>query len=231
MANRRMLSRRISQSKKVNSLSLRSQLVWTWIFPYLDDFGRYTADPEDIKTEVFPKNKQITEKNIQDSLLEIFNIGLISIYTVDEKPYQEYAKFDDFQTFRADRIRNSEYPSGDNGIPMTTTDSPKLREDKRSKEKRRYGESSLVSLTTIEHQKLMDRFGEEVTRMYIDKLNNYVGSKGKKYDSHYHTILTWIDKDAKSSSANKYGYKTQKNVDLLKDFLKEKDNVGQKRIC
>ena len=38
--------------------------------------------------------------------------------------------------------------------------------------------------------KLIEKFGSD-TKNWIERLNNYIGSKGKKYKSHYHTILAW----------------------------------------
>ena len=29
----------------------------------------------------------------------------------------------------------------------------------------------------------------------MEKLNSYIGSKGKKYKSHYHTLISWLKKD------------------------------------
>lgn len=69
------------------------------------------------------------------------------------------------------------------------------RVDKSREEKSIYSE--FVQLTKQEHSKLIERFGEEITGAYIQRLNNYIGSKGKRYKSHYHTILTWADKDKK----------------------------------
>ena len=140
MAKRRMLSRRISQSKKVNRLSLKAQIVWTWTIPFLDDFGCYTADPEDIKTEVLPKNKRISEKSLEGLLRELQVMGLIHLYQVNSQRYQQYIGFDTFQSFRADRDRQSEYPAykeglDDSGIPETTNDSLKLREGKLREDK------------------------------------------------------------------------------------------------
>ena len=48
-----------------------------------------------------------------------------------------------------------------------------------------------VYLTIDELSKLQDRFGVEGASERIDNLNDYLGSKGKKYKSHYHTILVW----------------------------------------
>ena len=52
-----------------------------------------------------------------------------------------------------------------------------------------------VFLTEEEHKKLIEKFGEIGTQERIEKLNNYIGSKGKRYKSHYHTILSWEAKD------------------------------------
>jgi len=52
-----------------------------------------------------------------------------------------------------------------------------------------------VLLTDDEYKKLCDRFGKSVADDYIERLNNYLGSKGKRYKSHYHTILNWSNKD------------------------------------
>jgi len=50
-----------------------------------------------------------------------------------------------------------------------------------------------VFLTKIEHQSLKDQFPDIQER--IERLNNYIGSKGKNYKSHYHTILAWAKND------------------------------------
>jgi len=49
-----------------------------------------------------------------------------------------------------------------------------------------------VLLTEEEYKKLTDNLGKSKTEEMIKKLNNYIGSKGKKYKSHYYTILNWI---------------------------------------
>ena len=78
-----------------------------------------------------------------------------------------------------------------------TTDEQQVNTDKNVKndknEKKVYGE--FVRLTEEEHQKLTERLGQALTTDYIERLDNYIGSKGKKYKSHYHTILTWARKD------------------------------------
>ena len=52
-----------------------------------------------------------------------------------------------------------------------------------------------VFLTESEHSKLLERFGQNETRIWIEKLDSYIGSKGKKYKSHYKTIISWSLKE------------------------------------
>ena len=59
--------------------------------------------------------------------------------------------------------------------------------------KRKY--LNFVFLTVNEHRKLISKLGQVNTDDLILRLNNYVGSKGKKYKSHYYTILSWARKE------------------------------------
>ena len=52
-----------------------------------------------------------------------------------------------------------------------------------------------VLLTKEEYTKLVAQFGQLGTDERIKSLNLYIGSKGDKYKSHYHTILNWEQKN------------------------------------
>lgn len=56
-----------------------------------------------------------------------------------------------------------------------------------------YGEFKNVKLTDNEYKKLE----EKNLLPYIEKLSSYIASKGKRYKSHYATILTWSRKENK----------------------------------
>ena len=63
--------------------------------------------------------------------------------------------------------------------------------------KKEYKEKHLefVLLTKTEYKKLTDEYTKEKIDDYILRLNNYIFSSGKKYASHYLTILNWIRRD------------------------------------
>ena len=56
-------------------------------------------------------------------------------------------------------------------------------------EKKQYLE--FVYLSDEEHKKLFEKFGEQDLKIKIAELNDGIGSKGYKYNSHYYTILSW----------------------------------------
>lgn len=54
----------------------------------------------------------------------------------------------------------------------------------------KYGE--FVKLTEQEHKTLVEKYGEEKVKECIEILDHYIGSKGDKYQSHYHAMYSWV---------------------------------------
>lgn len=71
-------------------------------------------------------------------------------------------------------------------------DKEKEKSTKSTPRKSKYAE--FVSMTEAEYQKLVDRFGEKDTLRLIEILDNYKGSKNKRYASDYRAILNWCVK-------------------------------------
>ncbi len=87
-----------------------------------------------------------------------------------------------------------------------------------------YGEFQNVKLSKEEYQKLVDRFTEPGTKDRIEILSQYIASKGKKYSSHYATLLTWERKNPKPIAKPQ-----QPPPEIIpKDFVPDPD--GQKKI-
>lgn len=54
-----------------------------------------------------------------------------------------------------------------------------------------FGEFENVKLTEDEYSKLIEKLGENNTKLMIEELSTGIASKGYKYKSHYATILSW----------------------------------------
>lgn len=57
---------------------------------------------------------------------------------------------------------------------------------------KKYKYAEFVTLTRDEYAKLCAQYSEEGAKRMIEILDNYKGSKGKKYRSDYRTILNWV---------------------------------------
>lgn len=88
-----------------------------------------------------------------------------------------------------------------------------------------YGEFKNVKLTDQEYEKLK----EKNLISYIDKLSSYIASKGKKYKSHYATILNWNNKENKKENKkddiipNWFNQEQELNID--EESKKEMENI------
>lgn len=74
--------------------------------------------------------------------------------------------------------------------------------DREETEKNTYGQFANIRLTEQEHGKLISEFGEAGALERIEGLSSYVASKGKKYASHYATLLVWERKNGHHANGN-----------------------------
>ena len=82
---------------------------------------------------------------------------------------------------------NLVYQMDTNGVHSIEENSIDKNRIEKNIEKKKFGEFQNVLLTDEEYHKL-----EKSNLLpYIEKLSSYIASKGKKYKSHYATILTW----------------------------------------
>lgn len=83
------------------------------------------------------------------------------------------------------------------------------KNDKNEKNDKKVLYAEFVKMTSAEYQKLRERFGEQTTVELINILDNYKGSTGKKYESDYRAILSWVVKRYEEDRAK--GKKPQNN--------------------
>jgi hypothetical protein len=108
MANKRLISKTISYSKQVSSLNEFAQLLFTWIIPHLDNYGRIDGDSEVLKAKVMPMGKRSPE-DFENAIQEMINAILIERYTADEKLIIQYLNFEKYQKDLKKRTK-SKYP-------------------------------------------------------------------------------------------------------------------------
>lgn len=138
--DRRMISRSISTSRKVNRLQTdQARLLFTWMILHADDEGRMEGNPETIKMAVIP-GLSWTLEDIKSYLSDLTQNNLIKYYQTSEEFYIQINKWDAFQTFHGIHKSPSKIPpmtpiSVKNGDDTQKLPEVKLSEVKLSKEK------------------------------------------------------------------------------------------------
>lgn len=76
------------KSKSVNSLSWQGEVFWRRLINLVDDFGRYYADPELLRADVFPRQlDRVRDSDIPRLLAECEKAGLLFCFEADSKPF------------------------------------------------------------------------------------------------------------------------------------------------
>ena len=83
------------------------------------------------------------------------------------------------------------------------SDPPEERREEKRREEESRGTFSNVFLTEKEYENIKIKFNSS-TEEKINSLSEYMKSKGKRYKSHYATILTWARKDQVTPGQNKF---------------------------
>ena len=150
--------------------------------------GRFELEKE--YNDGVPNRKKISASTLQRWLRKLETWQMLNIKTYSKFSIVTVSNWTEYQ--QDEQQMNNKW----------TTDEQQVDTDKNDKngknDKKYYGE--FVRLTDEEHQKLTERLGQALTADYIERLNNYIGSKGTKYKSHYHTILTWVRNDEKKQA-------------------------------
>jgi hypothetical protein len=92
----------------------------------------------------------------------------------------------ELQTDHINKLKQKQKLKQKNNTPHISPQAKKEEPDKVQ-----YAE--FVTMTNAQYEALIERFGEAKTKGCIEILDNYKGSKGKKYEDDYRTILNWVE--------------------------------------
>lgn len=204
MANRRMFSLSVVDTDLFLEMPQSSQNLYFHLGMRADDDG-FVSNTKKIMKMIGATDDDI-KLLIAKQYIIPFDSGIIVIkhwrmnnYLRNDR-YKETNYKEEKQQIIVDD--NLVYQMDTNGIHRLGKDSIGKNIEKeiyKEKDKKTYGEFNNVLLTDEEYHKL-----EESNLLpYIEKLSSYIASKGKKYKSHYATILTWNRTDKKDTTGSK----------------------------
>ena len=106
----RIIKESIRTSKKINNLNDFQFRLWLYLITYVDDYGRGSADPELVKSFVFPRRKRISESDIEKALAELAGMGCILLYEVDGESYFYFPNWGEHQRIQTKKSKFPEPP-------------------------------------------------------------------------------------------------------------------------
>jgi len=205
MPKGRMLNKSISNDEEVAKLSIETALLYTWCISHLDIEGRISGESVILKGIVVPYLDYLTIPKIDKCVEELKNSPLVVVYG-SSKRYIQFVGFTKNQKLQRDKEAPTEFPEPTPEL-LQSYSRETLAKVKGSKEKVSSETPppateppkklflEFVKLSEAEYSKLKEQFGESLAGQYIKCLNDYIGSKGVKYKSHFHTIQNWARKD------------------------------------
>lgn len=206
MARKRMIDPEYWSDEQIGRWSFPARLFYIGLWNFADDEGRFKANNALLKAQIFPYDDK--KVNIQKLKQELGN--KIQWYVVDGLQYGFIRNFLKYQ--KIDKPSESKLPkppenfdeqSGNNQeMVVPNRREEKLREENISKDKNKY--MDFVFLSDDEYKKLVAKFGENFVQEKIAALNDYIGSKGTRYKSHYHTILNWMRREGVKPDERNY---------------------------
>ena len=212
----RVIKDTIKTSRHVNALSDFQFRVWIHLILSADDYGRGSADPELVKNLAFPRRKGITEKQLDDALHVLANIGMVNLYFVDGEPYFYFPKWGEHQRVRT-KVSKFPDPDGENAIAADCGNLPQIAADcglnpesriqntevekernKRKKapptreEVREYAESRN---SPVDPDRFYDFYTADPDRAWID-------SNGKPVNNWKQKFITWEGRENDAGRSN-----------------------------
>lgn len=208
MPRGRIVLKRICESRKLATLKTDgARLLFTWLIPNVDVNGCFSGDPEVVKGKIFTRLKKSTN-TVEKYLQDLHNEGLIVRYNTNGDDYLYIINFEEHQPhINPEREGKTDIPTPtpEQLQSKSRASPPQIEIESKVKVKKKEKYKDFVFLTNEEYSSLLSRFGEIELNERLAALNDYIGSSGKKYKSHYHTILTWARKNGagKATAAKK----------------------------
>ena len=153
---------------------------------------------------------RVLERKIEKELHELYQDRNITGEWFDLKKEDiNYIR----KTYEETYEEHTENENINENINLIKDNSKRGSKGKKEEEKIHFAE--FVTMTNAEYEKLVSTHGKDFADQCITALDNYKGSKNKKYASDYRAILSWVVDKVKQT--NRTNVKPDKNYDYKGD--------------
>ena len=160
-------------------------------------------------TQTLAEETGLTNRQIRTSLSKLVTTGEVTIKTTTKNSTITINNYDLYQTSDKQNVTQTTSKATNK---RQATDKPATTTNKSNKETKKqvikeYG--THIRMEENEYEKLVERFGKNLADRYIEKVDLYIGSTGKRYKSYYMTVISWINKDMEKDPKMKYAWQEE----------------------
>ena len=150
--------------------------------------------------QIISKKTGISVQSVRTAISKLKSTGEITSQSTNKYTLVTVVNWASYQS--DDETLTSKTTSTATNDQQATNKQLTTNKNDKNDKKNIYGSFGNVKLTDDELQKLKDKYPDWQKK--IDDLSAYIASKGKRYASHYATILTWARKDEPEVRQKKY---------------------------
>ena len=227
MANRRMFNKKITESDAFLEMPLSSQCLYFHLNMNGDDDG-FVNNPKMIMRLIGASDDDL-KLLIAKAFVLVFESGVIVIkhWRMNNTLLNDRYKPTDYQEEykMLDLKENKSYTWKQNGNILETQhnitklnltkenikegelkEKKEIKQIKEINKRNKYGEYKHILLTEEQHTHLINDYGDELVKDYIQKMDEYIQLKGKTYKDYNLAIRNWIKKDGKDKKIERKNY-------------------------
>jgi hypothetical protein len=200
MADTRMIKTKIWSDEWFSELSVDAKLLNIFL---LSNKNTHICGYYQISVKEIMFYTGLTQKRIEAAFVEIIENVIYHDGWVIIRNYPRYQNVTNNLKVQAsieralkeipEYILNLNHKSKSEAIDSLSIGSKKGKtvEKPVGNDKKMYGEFKNVALTDEEKEKLKTKYGKSEALSLVEELSTYIKSKGKRYSSHYATLLAW----------------------------------------
>lgn len=117
----RIIKESICISESVDELSWFEEVFFYRLLVNCDDYGCFDARPAILKARLFPL-RNVTDKQVADSLDKLASVGIVRLYEYERKPYLQIITWERHQQIRA---KKRKFPAFDSTCNQLISDDSK----------------------------------------------------------------------------------------------------------
>lgn len=146
--------------------------------------------------EAIAKKLKLSVRNVRTSIMKLKSTGELTVknypkfglYTV--KNYMAYQPTDRHSVTQLTGKRQA----SDRQVTTNNNEDNEYNENNEREDTRTRDFENFVQLSVEERKALNQKYGRGAVDKMVDRLENYMLSSGKKYKSHYRTLLIWFQR-------------------------------------